>query len=51
MKFAAAHPEMFDVWTPTDDERVPYGKRGEFFASLAAQSERGRFHPGDIGMP
>lgn len=46
VKFAVAHPEMFDVWTPTDDERVPYGKRGEFFASLATQSER--FHPGDI---
>ncbi len=45
-KFALAHPEWFEVWGPTDDERVPFGRRADFFANITANADRLR--PGDI---
>ena len=45
VKFAEAHPEMFRTWTPAEEERVIYGRRSEFVASLVANEER--FHVGD----
>jgi hypothetical protein len=45
VKFAEAHPEMFRTWTPAEDERVIYGRRADFFASLVANESR--FHVGD----
>jgi hypothetical protein len=44
--FAKAHPEAFEVVELPDEERVPYAKRPEFFAHLAAH--RDRYRPGDI---
>jgi hypothetical protein len=44
--FASRHPEMFEVWSPPEEERVPYGRRGEFFASLATHADR--MHAGDM---
>lgn len=44
--FAKAHPEAFEVVELPDEERVPYAKRPEFFAHLAAHRER--YRPGDI---
>jgi hypothetical protein len=44
--FAKAHPDAFEVVELTDDERVPYAKRPEFFAHLSAHRER--YRPGDI---
>jgi len=38
--FAKAHPEAFEVVELADDERVPYTKRPEFFAHLAAHRDR-----------
>ena len=46
VKFAEAHPEMFRTWTLGEDERVPYGRRADFFASLAERADR--FRVGDI---
>lgn len=45
-KFALAHPESFEVWSPADEERVPFGRRGDFFASLTSNADRLRV--GDI---
>lgn len=45
-KFALAHPESFEVWSPADDQRVPFGRRAEFFAAVTAHADRLR--PGDI---
>lgn len=33
--FAQEHPEMFEVWTLPDEERIAFGRRGEFFSYLA----------------
>ncbi len=46
VEFAKAHPEAFDVVELPDEERVPYARRAEFFAHLAAH--RDRYRPGDI---
>ena len=46
VSFAKAHPEAFDVFELPDDERVPYTRRADFFAHLAAH--RDRYRPGDI---
>jgi hypothetical protein len=44
--FAKEHPEAFDVEELAGEERVPYARRAEFFAHLAAH--RDRYRPGDI---
>jgi hypothetical protein len=44
--FAQANPAMFDVWQLPDEERVPFGRRRDFFAYLAGHADR--LHPGDI---
>jgi hypothetical protein len=44
--FAKAHPESFEVEELPNDERVPYVRKKEFFAHLAAH--RDRYRPGDI---
>jgi hypothetical protein len=46
VEFAKAHPEAFDVFELPGEERVPYARRAEFFAHLAAH--RDRYRPGDI---
>ncbi|HVW25833.1 MAG TPA: hypothetical protein VHC69_10710 [Polyangiaceae bacterium] len=46
VEFAKAHPDAFDVYELPDEERVPYARRAEFFAHLAAH--RDRYRPGDI---
>ncbi len=45
-KYAQAHPEVFDVWSPPDGERVPFGRRADFFAHVTANRDRLRL--GDI---
>lgn len=44
--FAKAHPDAFDVFELPGEERIPYARRAEFFAHLAAH--RDRYRPGDI---
>jgi len=46
VEFAKAHPEWFEVFELPDEERVPYARRPDFFAHLAAHKER--YRPGDI---
>lgn len=45
-KFALAHPESFDVWSPPDEARVPFGRRGDFFANLSEHADQ--LKAGDI---
>jgi hypothetical protein len=44
--FAAKHPEWFDVWELTDEERIPLIRRTDFYRFLF--DRRGDFRPGDI---
>lgn len=44
--FAATRPDIFDVWNLTPEERIPYGRRAEFFHALV--EKRDAFHAGDI---
>jgi hypothetical protein len=46
IEFAKGHPEAFDVVELSDEERVPYARRADFFAHLVAH--RDRYRPGDI---
>ncbi|HEX4336003.1 MAG TPA: hypothetical protein VH062_08830 [Polyangiaceae bacterium] len=46
IEFAKAHPEAFEVVELSDEERVPYARRAEFFAHLS--EHRDRYRPGDI---
>jgi hypothetical protein len=46
VEFAKSHPEWFDVEELPEAERVPYARRAEFFAALAAHKDR--YHPGDV---
>ena len=45
-KFAWEHPERFDVYYSTPDERIPLSEGDEFFAHLAEHAAR--YRPGDI---
>ncbi len=45
-KFAASRPDLFEVWSPEDAERVPFGRRTDFFAALTKNDAR--LHDGDI---
>lgn len=40
VSFASAHPEMFEVWTLRDEERIPFVRRQEFFALLHRNADR-----------
>lgn len=44
--FASRHPEMFDVWNLPDEERIPFGRRSDFFGYLTSHADR--FSPGAI---
>jgi hypothetical protein len=44
--FALSRPDIFDVWNLTPEERIPYGRKQDFFRTLA--EKRGAFHEGDI---
>jgi hypothetical protein len=45
-EFATARPDLFDVWNLTPEERIPYGRKQEFFRTLA--EKRSSFREGDI---
>ena len=45
-KFAADHPALFSALRLPDAERVPFGDRSRFFASLVARGDD--FRPGDV---
>lgn len=45
-EFAILHPEWFDVVRFEKEERVPFGKRGEFFAQL--ERSWARYRLGDV---
>ncbi len=38
--FAANHPEMFEVWSLPDEERIPFARRSDFFAYIARNREK-----------
>ncbi|MCS6900157.1 MAG: hypothetical protein RMJ98_10900 [Myxococcales bacterium] len=44
--FASAHPEMFEVWTLPDEERIPFARRSDFFAYI--DQHRERFQVGNV---
>lgn len=44
--FATTRPDLFDVWNLTPEERIPYGRRADFFRALV--EKRDAFHAGDI---
>lgn len=44
--FAVARPDLFDVWNLTPEERIPYGRKQEFFRALL--DNRARLREGDI---
>lgn len=46
VKFANERQDVFEVWSPPDPERVPFGRRADFFAHLSQNTEH--LHPGDI---
>jgi hypothetical protein len=45
VSFASAHPEMFEVWSLPEEERVPFGRRSDFFAYIGQHA--GRFQVGN----
>jgi hypothetical protein len=46
VEFSSSHPEWFDVWNLTEEERVPLIRRDEFYAYL--YDHRDDFRPGDV---
>ncbi len=46
LDFAQATPEWFEVTVTPDEERIPFRKRQDFFAKIAAQPDR--YQVGDV---
>ena len=46
VEFASTRADLFEVWNLTPEERIPYGRRGEFFRKLVER--RASYKTGDI---